>query len=112
MDGGLATTLEALCLSWVWHNDAGDEYGPADGFFDARSQESAVYGLINGFIALTLDDLRQDGALEEARKWESFGNEIKLVIYDSNHDLIAKRAKGEIPEGYEGLLSEVDPEAV
>jgi hypothetical protein len=111
MDQHLQKTLFSLKLSFCWNNDFGDEYGPADLYYDARTGKMAEYSLSNNSICLTLRQIEQDGVLEEAKKWQEFSRTMKLCVAESNHDLVAKVASDQSLRGYLDLVHHIQPEA-
>jgi len=108
MPDSLSQACDDLNLSYVWHNDSGDEYGQGDVYMDSRTGKAASYNLVDGNICLTLDQFEQEGVFEEAKKWEAFARERGFFIYASNHELLAAEAAGKLPEGYINLLGDIN----
>lgn len=108
MDSTLQSACTDLKLSYIWHNDSGDDYGEADTYHDARSDEEIEYNLSNSCICLTLEEINREGAVEEARLWEKFSKDVKFFVYKSNHELIAAQAAETLPEGYIELIADIE----
>lgn len=108
MDNDLGKVLAALKLSYTWRNGSGGSYGEGIEIYDARISAWAEYVTSNGYICLTLTEIDKEGAIETARKWDKFITEMKFMPIISNHDLVAKEAAGQLPEGYLPLLSQID----
>jgi len=108
MDDDLKATCESLRLSYVWFNEAGDEYEASETYYDARTGEHPEYNLVNGSIGLTLDEIDMPGALEKARHWRDFGKSMIFFVAASNHDLLATEGYADRPQGYLELLAGID----
>ena len=105
MDEGLEAELTELRLGYIWHNDAGDEYGPADNYYDAVTGEAAEHCLSNGAICLTLDEIDREGVLENARRWQAFAKEAKFFAPRSNHEFLALATDPNVPKGWFDLAA-------
>jgi hypothetical protein len=88
LDTEIEEQMVASGISWIWVWEAGGEYGEGMSCYDAKTKEHAEFNTSNGSISLTLDEIDQEGAIDTARRWQRFGNDFRMHVYESDHELL------------------------
>lgn len=112
MSAILMQTLKTLRISHSWRWAEGDSYGAGVYFVNEMKDDCAEFPLAGNQICLTAPDLKKSDRIAKAIEYDNFETGMHLVVYDSNHDLLALHEAGDLPEGCMDLLPKIDLSAL